>query len=454
MADRHDDTPTGARIAALAAEGCEESRALLSRRGLLGISAGLFTWGAMPRWASAASGDPRLLVVVLRGGMDGLSVVVPHGDKHYAGARGSLAIPRSELLDVDGFFGLHPALKTLSAGFAAKEATAVHAVCTPLRNRSHFDCQDNLENGMPGVATATATGWLNRLLSTLPAGDPIRMKGALEIGDSPLILRGPAPVLGWSPTWFWPAETATVDAVLANYRRVDPEMAAVFAAGIRTDRLARKAGGDYDNLSELRQGFIGAGRLMRAAAGPRISVLSINDWDTHADEGGATGGLADRLADLDRGLADFKSTIGAAAWAQTVVLFVTEFGRTVAVNGTAGSDHGVATAALLAGGAVAGGRVRGAWPGLAKTDLFEDGNLAPTTDLRAVFKGVLQDHLGVPRSLLDTKIFPASAKVRPMAGLVKAPAAPKSADASADAVPVSLTSPIGRWRVGLPASGG
>lgn len=454
MTDRIDDRAAAARLAALAAEGCDEARALISRRNLLGVGAGLFSWGMLPKYASAATGDPRLLVVVLRGGMDGLSVVVPYGDPSYASARGKLALTKASTLDIDGFFGLNPSLKTLSAAFAAGEGAAVQAVCTPLRNRSHFDCQDNLENGMPGATVTAATGWLNRLLAALPTSAPIRIRGALEIGDAPLILRGPAPVLGWSPTWFQAADDATVATVYANYRRVDPALAAVFNAGIRTDRLARKAGGTYDGLSDLRKSFRGAANLMKAAAGPRISVLSVGGWDTHADEGTATGQLADRLADLDQGLADFQTALGAGIWAETVVVMVTEFGRTIAVNGTDGADHGVGTVALLAGGAIAGGKVHGKWPGLAKADQFEDGNLAPTTDLRAVFKGILQDHLGVPKTLLDTTIFPSSAAIKPMAGLIAAPA-PKAAVATATGVaPLRTDSPIGRWRAGLPASGG
>lgn len=147
--------------------------------------------------------------------------------------------------------------------------------------------------------------------------------------------------------------------------------------------------------------------------------------------------------------------MGATVWAQTAVVIVTEFGRTVAANGTVGSDHGVATVTLLAGGAVAGGKVKAKWPGLAASKLFEDGNLAPTTDLRAVFKGILQDHLGVGRTLLDTTIFPSSSSVAPLTGLIKAPAAaPTVASASSEVAPLRPDSAIGRWRAGLAAGRG
>lgn len=452
--DRESD-PAVAHLRASAAAGCEEARLLLSRRNVLGLSAGLFSWAMQPQWASAASTDPRLLVVVLRGGADGLSIVAPYGDPAYASARGALAMTKSQLIDVDGFFGLHPALKNFGAMFKAGQGSAVHATCTPLRNRSHFDCQDNLEAGLPGMVGANPTGWINRLLSALPASAPVRTHGALEIGDAPLILRGPAPVLGWSPTWYDPAAATTVAAAQANYDAIDPAYGRVFAAGIKTDRLARQSGGSLDGLGGLRLAFTGAGRLLAAAAGPRIAVVSAEGWDTHADEGGVTGYIADALTELDTALGDFKTAVGTAVWAQTVVVIVTEFGRTVAINGTHGADHGVGTVALLAGGAVAGGKVHAKWPGLAPAKLYEDGNLAPTTDLRAVFKGVLQDHLGVARSLLDATIFPSSSAIAPSTGLIRSPSASTAAAASAMAsAPLRPPSPIGLWRAGLGANGG
>lgn len=451
----HDRDPDRARLAARAADGCEESRLLLTRRNLMGLGAGLFTWAMQPRWASAASTDPRLVVVVLRGGADGLSIVVPYGDPAYASARGALAMAKSDLTVVDSFYGLHPALKNFGTMFKAGEACAIHATAIPLRNRSHFDCQDNLEAGLPGMVSANPTGWINRLLSALPTSAPVRTHGALEIGEAPLILRGPAPVLGWSPTSFDPAWDTTVAAAQANYDAIDPAYGSVFAAGIKTDRLARKSGGSLDGLSGLRLAFTGAGRLLKASAGPRIAVVSAEGWDTHAEEGGKTGYLADALGELDTALGDLKTAMGATVWAQTAVVIVTEFGRTVAANGTVGSDHGVATVTLLAGGAVAGGKVRATWPGLAPSKLFEDGNLAPTTDLRRVFKGLLQDHLGVGRTLLDTTIFPSSASVPPLTGLIKSPtAAPAVAAAASGAAPVRPETAIGRWRAGLAAGEG
>lgn len=439
------------RLRHAACEGCAESRLLMSRRAMLGVTAGLFSWAFMPRFAEAASAsnDPRLLIVVLRGGMDGISTVVPHGDANYVSMRRGLAIPAGSTIRLNSFFGLHPAMPKFGALYSAGQAAVVHATCVPLHNRSHFDGQDNLENGLPGLA-ANATGWLNRLLTALPAGAPIKSKGAIQIGEAPLILRGPAPVLGWSPTWFDHVDNPLLYMIRTLYRERDPQLLAALDRGLRADYLAERAGGNDDNLSTLRKGFRGAGRLVAAADGPRIAVLSVGGFDTHSDQGGTSGMLASVLGELDTGINDFKTAVG-AHWAQTIVVMVTEFGRTVRTNGDDGTDHGVGTVALLAGGAVNGRRMFGDWPGLAPAKLFEGSDLRPTTDLRAVFKGVLRDHIGVPLTTLNTTIFPQSAAVTPMANLVKtsttAPAAqyPESMLLSASS---HSEPPVARYRRG------
>jgi uncharacterized protein (DUF1501 family) len=418
MTEMTDDRTTR-RLRHAAAAGCAESRLLLSRRAMLGVTAGLFSWAYGARFASAAGADdPRLLIVVLRGGMDGINVVVPFGDKSYVSMRGSIAIPAASTIPLDGFFGLHPAMPKLGAMYQSGDAAFVHATCVPLHNRSHFDGQDNLEAGLPGLIASNSTGWLNRLLTALPAGNLIKSHGAIEIGDAPLILRGPAPVLGWSPTWFDSVQNPTLKLVRSLYGARDPEMAEMLERGLEANRLASRVGGDDGNISELRKGFRGAARLLAAADGPRIAVLSVGGWDTHTDEGGATGYLAEVLTDFDLAIDDFR-TIAGPVWAQTAMVAATEFGRTVRVNGDGGTDHGVGTVALLAGGAINGGRVFGDWPGISTKQLFEDSDLRPTTDLRSVFKGVLRDHVGVANSLLNTTIFPESARTLPLKNLIK-----------------------------------
>ncbi len=448
MADDETVDPTAARLEAAAASGCAESRMLLTRRALLGLSAGLFSAAVLPRWAEASTGfDPRLLVVILRGGLDGVNTVVPHGDPWYETMRREVAFARADTIALDGFFGLNPAMPRFGALFAAGEAAVVHATCPPLRNRSHFDAQDNLETGLPGRAS-NATGWLNRLLTALPAGAPIKTAGAIEIGGAPLILRGPAPVLGWSPSWFWPMDPTTTGNIRNLYAALDPAMLRELDLGLRADALASGQGSDDGDLGTLRKGFRGAARLLAAAAGPRIAVLSVDGFDTHSRQGLLGGTLAGLLGELDLGLDDFRTLIG-DSWSRTVVLCVTEFGRSVAVNGASGTDHGIGTAALLAGGAVAGGRVVADWPGLAPAGLV-DGDLAATTDLRAVFKGVLREHLDVPASLLDSQVFPGSAGIAPLSGLVRSTAAPTASAslefASYNPAPLRPETALARYR--------
>jgi uncharacterized protein (DUF1501 family) len=434
-------------------EGCAESRLLMSRRAMLGVTAGLFSWAYMPRFAEAATNDARLLIVVLRGGMDGINVCVPIGDKSYASMRGDIAIPASSTIKVDSFFGLHPALKNFGAMFKQHEAAVVHATCVPLRTRSHFDCQDNLENGMPGTIVANPTGWLNRLLTALPAGAPVKKAGAIEIGEAPLILRGPAPVLGWSSTWFSKVEDPLLYLIETLYRDRDKDMYGMLERGLKADKIASRSDRDDGSISDLRKAFRGAGRLIAANDGPRIAVLSVGGWDTHSDQGAAQGQLAGVLGELDLALADFKTAVG-AAWKSTVMVAATEFGRTVHVNGDSGTDHGVGTVALLAGGAVNGGKVFGDWPGIAQNQLLDGSDLRPTTDLRSVYKGVLRDHLGVPATMLESTIFPSSKTAAPpLAHLIKTSTAnvAEMAAGTAGSAPLRHEPAIARYRRALKA---
>jgi uncharacterized protein (DUF1501 family) len=435
-----------------AAEGCAESRLLMSRRAMLGVSAGLFSWACMPRFAEAATSDARLLVVVLRGGMDGINTVVPFGDSSYVSMRGSLALPAASTIPLDGFFGLHPALQNFGALYQARQAAVVNATCVPLRNRSHFDTQDNLENGLSGKTTACQTGWLNRLLSVLPASAPIKSAGAIQIGEAPLILRGPAPVLGWSPTWFSDLWQPTCDSVRSLYRDQDRQMWGMLERGLKANGMASSASGADGDIGSLRKGFRGAGRLLAAADGPRIAVLCIDGWDTHTDQGGAHGLHADLLAELDTAISDFRSCVG-SAWQNTLMVCATEFGRTVRINGDGGTDHGVGTVTLLAGGAVNGGKVFGDWPGLAPGQLYEGSDLRPTTDLRSVFKGILRDHLGVPTNMLNNTIFPASTGALPLSNLVKGSGSQSTIRASApSAASMTVEAPIAKYRRALAAA--
>jgi uncharacterized protein (DUF1501 family) len=305
--------------------------------------------------------------------------------------------------------------------YRAKQALVVHATATNYRERSHFDGQDVLESGQlaPG---RTESGWLNRAVAALPKGELSHAKGLAVGYTAPLIMRGPAPVLGWAPSGFAPPSDDLVKRLMDLYARADPALAKALQAGLDADKMVANAGMDIfkpggDAAAQMKKDAIGAARLMAADGGPRIGALATEGWDTHAGEGGATGRLAQLIHGLDALFAAFESEFG-ERWKDTVVLAVTEFGRTAQINGTVGTDHGTATVAFLAGGAVAGGRVVADWPGLRASDLYEGRDLKATTDLRAVFKGVLTDHLGLSNDILARAVFPDTAGVAPMKGLI------------------------------------
>ena len=403
---------------------CEGLRsALTSRRALLFGGASFAAWGYLPRFARAADGrDPRLIVVILRGALDGLATVAPIGDPDYAALHGSIALSRDGPhagLMLDGFFALHPAMPEFARMYRDKRAAVVHAVATPYRDRSHFDGQDVLESGFAG-AGRVQSGWLNRALEVLPRGE--RVMSALAVGPTtPLVLRGAAPTVGWAPVTLPQADDDTAMRLVDLYHHRDPALATALAQGLQLDKVAQgedmKPTRGANGIAAMRLVARGAAKLMAADDGPRIAALAFDGWDTHANEGGAVGRLAQLLGGLDGALAEFESGLG-TRWRDTVVVVATEFGRTARINGSDGTDHGTGTIALMAGGAVRGGRVISDWPSLKPASLYEGRDLAPTTDLRAVFKGLLHDHLGIAERVLADSVFPESAAVRPLQGLV------------------------------------
>jgi uncharacterized protein (DUF1501 family) len=404
-----------------------------SRRELLLASGTLFAWAYLPKVALAEGRDPRLLVIVLRGALDGLAAVAPVGDPDWVGLRGDKALAldgKTPALPLNAFFALNPAMPNLHRLYKAGAATIVHAAATPYRERSHFDGQDILESGLarPG---ATDTGWLNRALATLqPAGRAGGVGGrdAFAVGPiAPLVVRGPAPVLSWTPRRLPPAGEDTMMRLLDLYRHTDPALARVLEERLGLATIARAGGMDGEQArpaagpGQVRAYFAEsagtAAKFLARPDGPRIGALAFDGWDTHADEGVMNGRLANLLGALDGALAAVETEMK-EAWRETVVAVVTEFGRTARINGTEGTDHGTATVALLAGGALKGGRVIADWPGLKVANLHDGRDLKPTTDLRAVLKGLLKDHLRVDEAALAAKVFPDSAAVKPMAGLL------------------------------------
>jgi uncharacterized protein (DUF1501 family) len=397
-----------------------------SRRTLLATGGALFASAQLPKLASAASTrDPRLVVMILRGALDGLSTVAPVGDPHYVELHGALSLSTMgtpAALPLDSFFAINPAMPVFAKLFAARQASVVHAVATPYRDRSHFDGQDVLESGLPGPGFAES-GWLNRALACLPRTDHVNARGGLAIGTAtPLVLRGAAPVFGWAPQTIPAAGDDLANRVIDLYRRKDAVLGQALAHGIEIDAIARREmGGDAHphggTAAAMRLVAKGAARLIGADDGPRIAALSFDGWDTHANEGAGRGRLAELLGGLDGAFEELQQGLG-PRWNETTIIAITEFGRTARINGTIGTDHGTATVALLVGGALKGGRVIADWPGLNPAQLYQNRDLRPTTDLRSVLKGILTDHLDLDPRVLADRVFPHSFEAAPLKDLI------------------------------------
>jgi uncharacterized protein (DUF1501 family) len=403
----------------------------------------------------AAADRRRLVVVICRGGMDGLSVAPPVGDPAYAGRRGTIAIPPfgadSGALRLDDTFGLHPSLAAFHRLALKGEARVAPAIATPDRARSHFEAQDVLENGAT-AAYGTDAGWLNRALLAMGPGKAT----AISVGASaPLILRGPIEAASWSPGP-GPGADPRLPAILADLYAHDPLLSRALASGLATETMAKTATAEAARTMDAASPEAGAssdmaggGSMMAASGqgagpaqpairqgaefarkmgatlagfmvqpgGPQVAAVSIDGFDTHANEGASRGQLANRLLYLDAFIDGFADGMG-DAWRRTALVAATEFGRTARVNGTGGTDHGTASTALVAGGALKAGGIIGDWPTLADGRLFEDRDTRPTLDMRGLFKGLLAAQFGLKRPALDRVIFPDSASVAPVDALI------------------------------------
>ncbi len=364
-------------------------RQLLKGLGLLSIAA-LFPFKIS---LAAAPTEQRLLVVILRGAMDGLGAVVPYGDKFYTEVRGGIAMPLADhaLIPLNDYFAMPQVLAPLAQLFQQKELAILHATAMPYRSRSHFDAQDVLENG--GLQPhGLSTGWLNRAVNSLHGE-------AVALGPTvPLILRGQARVTSWAPSMLPPVEEDFLSRVLHMYQD-DPLLTQALMASQEIQQMGNAPGGNGNKAFAVMMAK--AAQFLSAPNGPRIGTVDIDGWDTHAGQGLHKGRLPNALDNLTKGLLAFREGMG-AAWRQTAVLVITEFGRTVRGNGSGGTDHGTASCAFLLGGQVNGGQVLGDWPGLQK--LYEDRDLYPANDLRSLLKGTLAQHL----HLTDPAIFPES----------------------------------------------
>lgn len=397
---------------------------LLDRRRLLAGAAGLVLATAGGRLAlAAAAGQRKFVFVILRGAMDGLAAVAPYADPNYRAARGRLALgapgETGGVLPIADGFGLHPQLTFLHESWKAGELAVLHAAASPYRERSHFDGQDVLESGA-GRVFATQEGWLNRAVGLLPASGKT---AAVAVGGTvPLVLRGPAPVSSWAPSVAPAAQEDTLIRLTDLYAG-DALLSPALAHAVETQGIigqgadGMRMGGGRNAVAGYRILASAAAKLLVAPNGPAAAVISLDGWDTHAAQGSTAGALSFRLQGLDTALRTLKEGLG-PQWKDTVVVVATEFGRTVAENGTGGTDHGTGGVALALGGAVKGGRMIGDWPTLAPAALYQGRDLAPANDVRGLFATVLRDHWGLDRGELTRKVFADAAGLKLHDGLI------------------------------------
>lgn len=369
----------------------------IDRRSFLGAGALL----AAPRvlFAQAAT-ERRFIFILQRGAADGLNTVIPYAEPAYARLRGPLAIDPATALKLDGTFALHPALPKLRELYAAGEASFLHAVASPYRDRSHFDGQNVLETG-GSAPYQIKDGWMNRLLGLLPLAG----KEAIAFSPAvPLALQGSVEVTTYAPSTL---PEANEDLLMRVQQLYAPDRqlqglwtSALEARGMAGDRM----GGGPRRQEAATLGRMAAGFLSRAD-GPRIAMIETSGWDTHS---GQDARLATQLRGLDGLIGALRDGMGAAAWAETVVLVATEFGRTVAANGTGGTDHGTGSAAMVVGGGVQGGRILSDWPGLAPADLYEGRDLKPTLGLDALIASLCADAFKLDAERATRVLFPGS----------------------------------------------
>lgn len=363
--------------------------------GSLALGAASLGW---PRMAFAqGSGEKNLLFVLLRGAADGLAMLAPVGDPGLEALRGPALSEYDGARRADGFFAIHPALGNVGSAFDSAEALFVHATATSYRERSHFDGQNLLETGA-ATPFAKSDGWLNRLVAMLTEAS--EAPRALAIAPTlPLALRGEAPASSYAPSALPQASDAFMERVALLYQD-DPQLQGLWSQALETQAMA--SGDALRNLRDARAAGELAASLMRGADGARIAMMELGGWDTHANQ---IGTFRRNASQLDALLGAYQAGMG-AAWGNTLVVVVTEFGRTARFNGTNGTDHGTASAAILMGGAVKGGRVIADWPGLTEGDLYEGRDLKPTLALENVLAGSIAEHFAIDPEASLARLFP------------------------------------------------
>lgn len=380
-----------------------DRRNFLIRGALTALAAGV-----APRMAFArAATDKRFVFIIQRGAADGLGLVAPVGDPAFAGLRGALAQDAAAGAKLDAMFALHPAMAQAAALYRQKQALFVHAVASPYRDRSHFDGQNVLETG-GARAYAARDGWMNRLLGLLPSDEARAIAVSATV---PTALRGPREVASYAPSALPDASDDLLQRVTMLYQS-DAQLHALWSEALETRQLTGDLAQD-NGRNAAATGALAA-RLLAPADGARVAMIETGGWDTHSAQRQR---LAAQLKGLDAMIAALQTGLG-AAWADTLVLVATEFGRTVAVNGTGGTDHGTGSAAMLFGGAVRGGRVLADWPGLGPAALYEGRDLKPTTALDAVIAGAVAGHFALEPARVGAALFPAMAGAGAVTGLV------------------------------------
>ncbi len=359
-----------------------------------------------PRMAFASvPSDRRFVFIIQRGAADGLNIIVPYGDPEYAGLRREIAIDPNTAIKLDGHFALNPAMPEAGKMFSSGQALFVHATASPYRDRSHFDGQNVLETGGT-TPYAQRDGWMNRLIGLMPRSKDEAIAFAPTV---PPALRGAADVTSFAPSAL-PQPTDDLLARVGRMYQPDPQLHPMWDQALAARGMAagQAPGQKPEDLGRLAASFLSR------PDGPRIAMLETGGWDTHTGEQFR---LTAQLKALDAMVAALRDNLG-PVWNQTVVLVATEFGRTAAVNGTGGTDHGTASAAMLFGGAVKGGRVMADWPGLSQANLYEQRDLKPTIGLDAVITGVAAESFAIDPERAGKALFPTAEFGRPAEGLI------------------------------------
>lgn len=371
---------------------------ILNRRTLLGVSAATLGAAALPKvsFAASGSGKKRLVFVLQRGAADGLGIVAPVGDPDYAKLRGALAEDYAEAPRISGLFALHPSLAKSAEMFAKGEMMAVHAVASHYRDRSHFDGQNVLESG--GTRPyERKDGWLNRLVGLIPETEA---SGIAISQTIPLALQGPNKSSSYAPSRLPDAADDYMKRI-GNLYMNDPKLHMLWEESIATRQLAEGMDGSA-NMRQAADVAALTSRMLSAEEGARIAMIETSGWDTHF---GQRQRLGRELSRLDTLIASLKDGLG-PLWNDTMVIVATEFGRTAAINGTNGTDHGTASATLLYGGSLSGGTVLGDWPGLRQSDLYQNRDLKPTASLENVIASTVASHFALDPEITRRTLYP------------------------------------------------